>query len=382
MRSRGHGAVREKEEAGLTVGFYAPLPPARTGVADYAAALLEGLRTHGRVDITPERCDAPLYHLGNNRLHAGIYRRALERPGVVVLHDAVLHHFLLGQLDEPAYIEEFVYNYGEWNRELARDLWRGRAASGADFRYFQFPMLRRIVERSRAIVVHNPAAARIVREHGAGARIEEIPHLFAEPVLGSEAEAIRYRQALGIGPERFLFGVFGYLRESKRLTAVIEAFEKVRAERPRTALLVAGEFVSSDLERACEPLLHTPGIYRLPHLPEREFWRTAQAVDACINLRYPAAGETSGIAIRLMGIGKPVLLTEGEECARFPEDACLRIAPGAAERDSLRDHMILLTSVNEVAGEVGRRGAAHIRAHHRVSSISERYWQALCDIST
>src|SRR5665647_669267 len=40
-RRRGHlragrdGAVREAE--GVTVGFYTPMPPARTGVADYAA---------------------------------------------------------------------------------------------------------------------------------------------------------------------------------------------------------------------------------------------------------------------------------------------------------------------------------------------------------
>jgi glycosyltransferase involved in cell wall biosynthesis len=366
----------------LTAGFFAPLPPARTGVADYAAALLEGLREHGRVEIAPERNDAALYHLGNNRLHAEIYRRALEKPGVVVLHDAVLHHFLLGQLGEAEYVEEFVHNYGEWNRGLARELWRGRAASGADYRYFQFPMLRRALERARAVVVHNPAAARIAREHAPGARIEEIPHLFAEPQLGSEAEAIRYRQRLGIGPEIFLFGVFGYLRESKRLVSVLDAFAHLHRDCPRAALLIAGEFVSTDLARAVEPLLGTAGVYRLPHLSERDFWTAAQAVDACINLRYPAAGETSGIAIRLMGIGKPVLLTEGEECSRFPEDACLRIAAGAAERDSLLQHLILLTSVNEVAGAIGQRGAAHIRTHHRVSSVSEQYWRLLCDIST
>jgi glycosyltransferase involved in cell wall biosynthesis len=358
------------------------MPPARTGVADYAAALLEGLRAHGSIEIAPERCDVALYHVGNNRLHAGIYRRALERPGVVVMHDAVLHHFLLGQLGEAAYIDEFVYNYGEWNRGLARELWRGRAASGADYRYFQFPMLRRAAEAARAVVVHNPAAARIVREHAPDARVEEIPHLFADPPLGSEAEAVRYRQRLGIPPEAFLFGVFGYLRESKRLVAVLDAFARLYAECPRTALLVAGEFVSTDLARGVEPLLGAPGIYRLPHLPERDFWRAAQAVDACINLRYPAAGETSGIAIRLMGIGKPVLLTDGEECARFPEDACLRIVPGAAERDSLLQHLFLLTSGNEVAGAIGQRGAAHIRMHHRVSSVSEQYWRLLCDIGT
>ena len=31
----------------------------------------------------------------------------------------------------------------------------------ADPRYFQFPMLRRILERSRGVIVHNPGAAAI-----------------------------------------------------------------------------------------------------------------------------------------------------------------------------------------------------------------------------
>ena len=62
MRPRGHGAVRQAEEA-VTVGFYSPLPPARTGVADYAAALLAALRRLGPVEVAPERCDvAALSH--------------------------------------------------------------------------------------------------------------------------------------------------------------------------------------------------------------------------------------------------------------------------------------------------------------------------------
>jgi hypothetical protein len=148
------------------------------------------------------------------------------------------------------------------------------------------------------------------------------------------------------------------------------------------ALLVAGGFVSTDLERAAAPLLRSPGVIRLPHLPEREFWMAASAVDACINLRYPAAGETSGIAIRLMGIGKPVMVTDSEECARFPEDGVIRIPAGAAERGALHDHMVLLTSLSEVARSIGQRGAVHVRAHHRVNDVSRRYWQLLCDVGT
>jgi len=362
----------------VTAGFYSPLPPARTGVADYAAALLAELRRHGNVEVAPEQCDIAIYHTGNNRLHTEIYRRALAQPGVVVLHDAVLHHFLLGQLNEAAYVEEFVYNYGEWHRGLARELWRGRAASAADSRYFAYPMLRRVAERARAVVVHNPAAASAVREHAPKARVAEIPHLFQEPAPVGGAEAMRYRQKLGVDPGAFLFGVFGYLRESKRLVTVLEAFGKLHRDGVRTALLIAGQFVSTDLERAVAPMM--AGVVRMPHLPEREFWLVAHAVDACISLRYPPAGETSGIAIRLMGIGKPVMVTDGPEWARIPKDACLRIATGVAERESLLEHMILLTSMSGVAHAIGQRGAEHIRAHHRVDQVGRQFWELLNEL--
>lgn len=363
----------------MTIGFFSPLPPARTGVADYAAALLSGLRQHGRVDVSPKRSDVPLYHLGNNSLHAPIYRRALEQPGVVVLHDAVLNHFLLGQLDERSYTDEFVYNYGEWHRGLAQELWRGRGASGSDSRYFAWPMLRRVAESARAVVVHNPAAARAVTRHAPAARVVEIPHLFAVPQLPGGAEVLRYRQRLGVEPGTFLFGVFGYLRESKRLAAVLDAFTAVACEIPRARLLVAGQFASTDLERAVAPMLSRPGVIRLPYLEEREFWLAAAAVDACVNLRYPSTGETSGISIRLMGIGKPIMMTDAPECSGFPEDACVRIEPGAAEQYSLRQHMILLASMNEVARSVGQRGARHVEAYHRVEQVSKQYWELLCE---
>jgi glycosyltransferase involved in cell wall biosynthesis len=363
----------------VTAGFFSPLPPARTGVADYSAALLAELRRRGSVAVAPRRCDVALYHLGNNALHAAIYRRALARPGVVVLHDAVLDHFLLGQLGESAYIEEFVYNYGEWSRDLARELWRERAASGADSRYFDFPMLRRIAERAHAVVVHNPAAAEAVRKHAPGARVVEIPHLFQPPDAPSLAEVLRFRQRLGVPQAAFLFGVFGYLRESKRLISVLDAFAEVHRELPGTALLVAGQFVSSDLERAVAPLVTAPGIVRLPYLAERDFWLAARAVDACVNLRYPAAGETSGIAIRLMGIGKPVLISQTPESERFPEDACIRVPPGLGERDSLRQYMILLTSMHEVARAIGQRAAEHVQTRHRVNQAGEQYWNLLCE---
>ena len=363
----------------MTIGSYAPRPPAPTGVADYAAALEAELRRYGRVELGPERCDSALYHIGNNRQHAEIYQRALERPGVVVLHDAILHHFLLGMLTPPQYVDEFTYNYGAWNRGLAETLWQGRAAAAADVRYFQYPMMKRVAERARAVVVHNPAAARMVARHAPNTPVIEIPHLFQAPALPDAGEVAHFRRRLGFTDDTFVFGVFGYIRESKRLIQILECFTEVRRSHPGIALLIAGRFVSQELERAAAVWLADPGIVRLDYLPDRDFWLAACAVDACINLRYPSAGETSGIAIRLMGIGKPVFLTDCEENARFPEDACVRIPAGLAEQESLRCHMVLLRSGPGVDRAIGRQAADAIRTQHSLERVARLYWDTLCE---
>jgi len=103
----------------MKVGFFSPLPPAPTGVADYSAALLGALRESGEVDANGGG-DINLYHLGNNALHLEIYRRALEEPGIVVLHDAVLQHFFLGNLGNEAYAPSLCITTGRGARNWPR----------------------------------------------------------------------------------------------------------------------------------------------------------------------------------------------------------------------------------------------------------------------
>src|SRR5205814_1892779 len=97
-------------------------------------------------------------------------------------------------------------------------------------RYFRYPMLKRIAELSKAIVVHNPAAAEMVRQHATSAAIHEIPHLFEPPELPARYESERLRAQLGVMPHTLLAGVFGHLRESKRILPVVRAFAKARSE--------------------------------------------------------------------------------------------------------------------------------------------------------
>jgi glycosyltransferase involved in cell wall biosynthesis len=345
-------------------------------VADYAAALARALLAGGEVALNPSGpCDIDLCHLGNNSLHRAAYRRLRERGGVAVFHDAVLHHFYLGSLGETEYVEEFVHNYGRWHREFARQLWDGRARSAQDPVYFEYPMLRRPAEAARAVVVHNAAAAALVKAHAPAARVREIPHLFVAPRRPEAGRVERLRFRLGLRPGTTLFGVFGYLRESKRLFTVLRAFDRVRREEPDVALLVAGEFTSTEFARAVAPHLERTGVLRAGRLAEAGFLLHQAATDVCVNLRHPGAGETSGITIRMMGLGRPVMVTDSAENARFPAGACIRIDPGEAEEEMLAASMLGLARDREGRRRFGRRAAQHIAAEHSAERCARLYWE-------
>ena len=350
----------------MTVGFFSPLPPARSGVADYSAALLRTL-PEARVNADG---DVNLYHLGNNQLHAPIYAKALARPGVIVLHDAVLHHFALGYFSYEQYVAEFIYNYGEWNRGLAESLWKNRARSAGDSQYFRYAMLRRVVEASRTVIVHNPSAAAIVRAHCPEARVVEIPLLYAPSAMPHVADVERLRVRLG---GRCAFGVFGHLRESKRIMTLLRVFSK----RKDCTLVVGGEIASSDLRRATEPLLSASNIRRVGYMSRDEYWRYALAVDVCINLRYPAAGETSAISVTHMGAGKAVMMTDSEENARYPEGSCIKISSGVSEAAELEAVIEWACEHKSKVRDIGFNAARFIESNHRIDKVSDLYRQAL-----
>lgn len=364
----------------MKVGYHAPLPPARTGVAEYAQVLLAKLRERTHVEVGARKADVHLYQLGNNQIHRCIYEMALETPGVVLLHDAALQHFFLGSMTSHQYIEEYVYNYGEWERTLAARMFDQRGISATDTRYYERPMLRRIAERSLAVVVHNPEALERVRRAAPRTPVVEIPHLFHCGCPPQADESARLRHALGIPDHAFVFGLFGYLRESKRVMPVIKTFTEVANRVPQVRLLLAGSFGSQDLARAVEPFLADQRIVRLGPLSERQWWVAADAADAAICLRYPTAGETSGIAVRLMGLGKPVFLTDGPAVSRFPADACFRVLPGVEEQAELSDTMEIAVRLRGVSGAIGKRAAEYVRRFHNPERAADQFLNVLCAV--
>jgi hypothetical protein len=141
--------------------------------------------------------------------------------------------------------------------------------------------------------------------------------------------------------------------------------------------LVQGRFVGPDLEAALRLRLSEDGVLHRGFLDEAEWWLQAHAIDVCVNLRWPLAGESSGIATRLMGIGKPVILTRSLETEEIPEVAALKVDPGIAEQEQLEHFMAWLAIQHDARRSIGRHAAIHTQSFHAIDLVARQLGDCL-----
>src|SRR6478609_6669140 len=166
----------------MKVAYYSPMPPERTGIAHYSAMLIPELRKRLDLELVPPKHQALstkhcIYHLGNNPHHEWIYLEALKTPGVIVLHDVVLHHLIvemtLARGDADGYAAALRASHGEVGEAWAR----GRAAGlHSEMGNFLLPASIEIANRSLAVIVHNRWAADLLRSFGVTTPIYVVPH--------------------------------------------------------------------------------------------------------------------------------------------------------------------------------------------------------------
>ncbi len=309
----------------MKVAFYSPVPPAKTGVAHYASMVIPELRKHVELDVNPGHrqpaTDSSIYQLGNNPHHEFVYREAVANPGVIVLHDIVLHHLIvemtLARGDAEGYVEAMRASHGEMGAAWAR----GRIIGLHDeIANFLMPASIDVANRSRAVIVHNRWAAERLQSFGVRTPIHVVPHPYRPRVKAS-----------GLGP-RASVGFFGFLTSAKRAEVVLEAFRVARSRDPRVTLLIAGDAAPNIRVPVGEGITVTGYVDDLDPYYDK--------VDRLVNLRYPSAGETSGTLIRAFEAGKPVAVSDYAQFAELPNDCVVKIPFGDEEVPSLVDFFL------------------------------------------
>ncbi|HVS16266.1 MAG TPA: glycosyltransferase family 4 protein [Thermoanaerobaculia bacterium] len=380
------------------VDWVSPLPPVRSGIADYSAEILpflehecdlrviavpgqeidaEIVRRHRPVPLerAGEGGRLPLYQVGNNSYHAAIVERALIRPGVVTLHDVVLHHLLqertLAHGDLDGYVRALVADHGWIGGAVALvPRWHGYGRSAL----FALPAHRTLLSRQRGLIVHSSWARDVLREEGIATPTEVVAMPMPVPpaLVPGTAAAFRARHRIPAGA--LVLGSLGFQTPIKRTAVVLRALATRGLE---GVYLVVGGAASPaiDLEALARELGVAERVRITGFLEAEEYRAAIAACDLCVNLRYPTAGETSAALLRVAAHGRPVVVSDFGQFAELPEEIAVRVPldDGRAEGEEVAGLVRLVREALEDRSRLaaaGRRARDWVERHHRPERVA------------
>ena len=363
----------------MRVAYYSPLPPDRSGIADYSAHLLPALGE--RVDVRvakrrrrpPRGSDLALYHIGNNpEAHGWIVEAFRKRPGIVVLHDVVLHHLVAGMTVARAqpggYLDAMQRDSGVVGRLLAhgvvdgllQPLWEDRAAD--------FPLTMWVVEPATGIIVHSHFAEGWVRDLGFTGPVWRIP-MPAWEVPAAEVEAKR---------PGLVIGCFGHMNTAKRIPQVLDAFGQLRLHRAEAQLVLAGSQAPGfDLTELLQARDLRDAVIRHDYLPEETLWQLIADSDVLVNLRSPTMGETSAMVVRALSLGKPIVVSDVGWFSELPDEVAVKIPVDERETDALVQALEQLAGDAAYRERMGKAAANWARREHDLDRTADLYVAAL-----
>ena len=377
----------------LRLDYVSPLPPVRSGIADYSADLLPFLAARPEVGelrvmrLAGQPVDEafarlwrpvpaaetgaggrlPLYQMGNNPYHEGVLELALERPGVVTLHDLVLHHLLVERtlsrgVFEP-YAEALERDHGWIGKAVAATRrWAGYTDGGV----FALPAHRTLLRRQRGVLVHSAWAAGFVTEEDPEIAVRAIPMAVPLPTDAGPpggGAACAGRRALGLPEAAPVLGSFGFQTPIKRTEAAVRAL--ARPELAAVHLLVVGEVSPQvDLDAAAAEAGVAGRVHVTGFVGFDRFEQALAACDLALNLRYPTAGETSASLLRLLAAGRGAVVSDYAQFRDLPADAVARVALGDGEEEELAAVCGALLADRARLAAMGVAARAYVAAEH------------------
>jgi glycosyltransferase involved in cell wall biosynthesis len=382
-------SARSTDGDRLRLDYVSPLPPVRSGISDYSVDLLPHLEPlcdlrvlalagqpvdHEVAErwqpVADDGCGEdgrlPLYQMGNNPYHEGVLALAMARPGVVTLHDMVLHHLMV-----EATIARGREHLADYQERLAMDHgWVGEEAGAARYwtelgeaAMFSLPGHRTLLRRQRGVLVHNRWAADRVVEESGELEIRVVPMGVPLPPRPDPAARLAFRERMGVGAETPLLGSFGFQTPIKRTRIAVRAL--ANEELAEAHLVVAGELLPIlDLEAEAAAAGVADRLHITGFLTSAEFQAAIAACDLCLNLRYPTAGETSASLLRVLAQGRPAVVSDYAQFRELPDDVALKVPLGGSEEAALAGAVGALLAAPDRLSAMSRAARDYVRHDH------------------
>jgi glycosyltransferase involved in cell wall biosynthesis len=386
----------------MRVASFSPLPPARSGIADYSFELVEAMAEMATVDAwvtsseqlppaidgvryvqydsrSPDLSrlagyDGVIYHMGNDaRFHAGIYEMFRRWPGIVVLHDYVLHHFIhyytvTMRGDPDGYIEEMRSAHGHEGEAFARQVLTGEVHLLKSVDALTYPLNAAVLEHAWGVIVHSDFARRLVVNKVQTLPVQKVFH-FGKPVAHRRSVS-DLRMRYGLPARSPVISSFGHFVEAKRIPVVLEALGRIG--RSDVTYLLIGQ-VHGDIESTIDRLGLRAQVRIVDWVPLPEMLDYMALSDVVVNLRGPNMGETSGVVCRAMAAGVPLIVSTGGWFDELPSGTVTKVDIGHDEVAHLADALTRLLDDRRSRSDLGVNAQKHAARYHDLAHAAEQY---------
>jgi len=325
----------------MNIAIFTPLPPLKTGIADYSYDLVVGLSKIKNLNITVytntnayindeievlnvtkinkqnyEDFELIIYQFGNNiEFHAYMYEILKKHSGIIHLHDIVLHQVLAHTLDYKNNIQGYLHTirklYGEKISLYLNELLNINIKPWRISLVTKLPCFEEFVQYSDACIVHSDFALKKVKDKFSTKPSYKIDQLYNLSPLAKE------------GNSTLRFGVFGGVEVNRRVETIIESFAKVIASNKNinVELIIVGT-----VTQRCKDIFDLPKKYNIEdyvyfynYVDNQEFLRLLNSVDLLIALRDPTVGETSAVVSKALQLNIPIVVSNVGWYSELPD---------------------------------------------------------------
>jgi glycosyltransferase involved in cell wall biosynthesis len=309
----------------------------------HAAAAAERLRS----------ADVVAYNIGDSLpFHGRILDLLERRPGIVILHDRVLHHMFVGRYLEQggaaAYAEALHRQHGERAARVAKRALAWRISPWENDRFVdRYPLFGDAVAGATGVIVHSASHAAALR--GVPVRVRQLYLPAYDVELPPPAP---YDGGDPARPLRMV--TVGWVNPNKHVDAVLRALGADPVLRERLRYDVLGPLNDSRghathlrtliAELGLEDVVQLRGFVDEPTLRAE-----LSAADIFVNLRAPAMEGASASLMESLEHGRPIVVYDTGVYAELPDDAVVKVPP--------RDDAALGRALRVLVDDRGRRVA-------------------------
>lgn len=387
----------------LKLAFVSPLPPERTGIADYSSELLPVLANYYEIILildqikvssefstnnkycikdvnwlrkNKECVDRVLYQVGNSPYHKHMLELVKELPGTVVLHDFYASGLM-------AWLEQYGGVSNLWGRALyqghgykaLKDMYRD-----AEEAKRLYPVSWNFIENATGVVFHSNYSKSLSNSWysiDAGASTI-IPHLRDATIIFANKES---RKDLNLPDNAFVICSFGFIDSSKLNHRLLSCLLSSYLARDKNCYLIfVGANHGGEYGRNLISKIESSGLsarIKITGFTEAvDFKKYLSIADLAIQLRTDSRGETSGTVLDCMNYGIPLIVNANGSMAELDKDAVWMLPDEFGDEELI--HAIEALYENEVRRkQMGEKSKFVIQNQHSPEKCAKLYFQAI-----